>query len=917
MTDLMRVHRTLCSPFVAEELYRNALGGGRADLSTVGRYLASAPMERSNVSFYFDRSYYMATNLELDRGTDGLLHFINQGLAQMRSPHPLIDLRFLAMEHPDVLGVTPAMEALVDLLELDLHAPSPYFDPQEYREQLGHDAPPHGMLRHFLSHGLRKGHSPTPYIDLSWYAERYDDVPKDPYGALRHFIILGDIEGRAPGPLFDGQLYRERYPDVAETGMPALWHFLVHGRSEGRQAPSDRRPTPGAKTISRSAEVGLALPVDPEAVQRNYEEMRERLDQARKRRQEAVVVPQPKMHIARQVRATLARLRFPEVAAPRVTILIPVYNEIDYTAETLLSIREALPQTPFEVLIADDCSTAPEAKLLEDVPGLRYLRQSENLGFIRNCNLAYAACRGDYVLLLNSDAQVQPGAIDRMAAALDADAELAAIGPKIIYPNGRLQEAGCFVRPNGESGMVGLFAHPDEGGFCYDRDVPYSSGAALMVRRAHVGERLFDEVFRPAYCEDTDLCLRLQASGYRVRYLHEAVVVHHLSVSSNRQSNERRLRIITRNQQRLVERWGEMIARMDRVRVLAFYLPQFHPTPENDLWWGAGFTEWANVVRAQPSYVGHYQPHLPADLGYYDLRSPDSLRRQAELALRYGIEGFCVYYYNFGDRQMLSAPLEVVRANPDIPFRWCLCWAYENWTRRWDGGDDEILLEQNYDAATLDQIIGSAVAQAADPRYLRVDARPLFLVYRPLQLPDARGFAERCRSGFARAGFAGVHLVYVESMEAVDHGLRPADIGFDACVEFPPHGRAVPARDAVDIIKAGWTGYRYDYGETVTAFVARDSVPYPRYPAVFPCWDNTPRQRLRGTSFDGASPEVFRCYVEEKIEEIRQFHMGDARLLFVNAWNEWAEGTHLEPDSGFGHRWLEALRDAVAAKRCA
>jgi hypothetical protein len=445
--------------------------------------------------------------------------------------------------------------------------------------------------------------------------------------------------------------------------------------------------------------------------------------------------------------------------------------------------------------------------------------------------------------------------------------------------------------------------------------VAYASGAALMVRARLAGHVLFDEAYLPAYCEDVDLCLRLIDAGYRIRYLHEAVAVHHLSVSSNRQSVARKMRTIVANQHRLVERWGDLIRRLDRVRVLAFHLPQFHPTPENDLWWGKGFTEWTNVAKAQPSYDGHYQPHLPADLGFYDLRSPEALRAQAELARRYGIEGFCVYYYNFGERRVLSRPLDVVRANPGIPFHWCLCWANENWTRHWDGGEKSILLEQSYDEATLASIVADAVAQAADDRYIRVDGKPLFLVYRPLLLPDAKGFAAMARAAFEAAGFPGLHLAYVESMEAVNAQLRPAGIGFDAAVEFPPHGLAVPAADTRHIVKDGWAGYRYDYPETVAAFVTRPGVPYPRYPAVFPSWDNTPRQPLRGTSFDGASPEAFGAYVEEKIEEVRQFHMGEERLLFVNAWNEWAEGTHLEPDAAFGHRWLEALRDALAGKR--
>ena len=353
------------------------------------------------------------------------------------------------------------------------------------------------------------------------------------------------------------------------------------------------------------------------------------------------------------------------------------------------------------------------------------------------------------------------------------------------------------------------------------------------------------------------------------------------------------------------------------MRTLAFYLPQFHPTAENDLWWGAGFTEWTNVTKAQPSYAGQYQPHLPADLGFYDLRAPEALRRQAELAARYGVDGFCVYYYNFGVRRVLDRPIEVVRANPDIPFHWCLCWANENWSRHWDGGTREILLEQSYDDDTLESIIADAVAQAADPRYIQVDGKPLFLVYRPLLLPDAPGFAARCRARFAAAGFTGVHLVYVESMEAVDRGVQPADLGFDASVEFPPQNRASPATTPAAVLKPGWAGSRFDYAATALNFIGRASVPYPRYPAVFPSWDNTARQALRGHSFDGVSPAAFRVYVEEKIEEIRNFHMGGARLLFVNAWNEWAEGTHLEPDIAHGHRWLEALRDAVAAKRWA
>lgn len=913
----MLTHRALCSPFVSEELFRRGLGGGRANIGTIARYLATPVGDRPALSYYFDAQYYLEVNTDVAAlGLDPLLHFLDSGLAEERSPHPMVDIKYILGLDRSLLGEPPQVELLVDLLEYDLALPSPYFDPAFYQDGLGAGAPGNGMLRHFLSTGLWARHKPNQWLDPHWYAEHHADCPDDPYGALRHFIQWGDAEGRCAGPGFDGQQYLLRNPDVAAAGVPPLRHFLTQGRHEGRPAtppPSVVAPAP----TQPAAEIGLPLPVDAAASVATDAEMRARVAGLRQEQKDAVVAVPPLMVRSLVPAEDIAVLDFPAVKTPKVSILIPVYNELDVTVECLLALQQNLPQVSVEVVIADDCSTDPDMRRLEGVANLVYLRQAENAGFIRNCNAAFAACRGEYVLLLNNDTQVLAGAIDRLAAVLDEDPGVGAVGPKLIYPDGRVQEAGCYIRPNGESGMVGLFRDPDEGGYCYDRDVAYCSGAALMVRRALVGETLFDEVFRPAYCEDADLCLRLIAAGHRVRFVHAAIVVHLLSVSSNRQSVTRKLRTITRNQQTLVERWGDSLTAMDRVRTLAFYLPQFHPTPENDLWWGAGFTEWTNVTKAQPSYVGQYQPHLPADLGFYDLRMPEALRRQAALASRYGVDGFCVYYYNFGARRVLHRPIEVVRAHPDIPFNWCLCWANENWTKHWDGGSREILLEQSYDAATLGAIIEDAVSQAADPRYIRVDGKPLFLVYRPLLVPDPPAFARACREGFAKAGFPGVHLVYVESMEAVDRGVRPADLGFDACVEFPPQNRAAPATAPVEVIKPGWDGMRFDYTATMLNFIGRDSVPYPRYPAVFPSWDNTARQRLRGHSFDGVSPEAFRVYVEEKIEEIRQFHMGGERLLFVNAWNEWAEGTHLEPDIAHGHRWLEALRDAMAAKRWA
>ena len=258
--------------------------------------------------------------------------------------------------------------------------------------------------------------------------------------------------------------------------------------------------------------------------------------------------------------------------------------------------------------------------------------------------------------------------------------------------------------------------------------------------------------------------------------------------------------------------------------------------------------------------------------------------------------------------------MENLLANKAIDFRFALCWANENWTRHWDGGSRSILLEQSYDRATIESVADDAIRFASDRRAITVNGKPLFLIYRPLLIPDIVDVANRLRRRFVDAGFPGVHLVYVESMELVSQKIRPSDLGFDAAVEFPPQGIGVPHAGALQITKQGFSGTVYDYEGTAMGALSRDGVGYLRYPSVFAGWDNTARQSLTGTTLHGASPELFQAYVEGKLDEVEKFTIGDERLLFVNAWNEWAEGAHLEPDQAYGHRWLAALRNALVHK---
>jgi len=356
-----------------------------------------------------------------------------------------------------------------------------------------------------------------------------------------------------------------------------------------------------------------------------------------------------------------------------------------------------------------------------------------------------------------------------------------------------------------------------------------------------------------------------------------------------------------------------------QTRLIAFHLPQFHPIPENDQWWGKGFTEWTNVSRATPRFPGHYQPHLPADLGFYDLRLPEARAHQAALAQQYGVGGFCYYHYWFNGRRLLERPVNEILASgqPDHPF--CLCWANENWNRRWDGQESELLIGQNYSLED-DREHFQWLAQAfRDPRYIRVEGRPLFLIYRAAALPDARATLQLWRAEARRLGLGEMFFARIESGRDEFGGL--AEHGFDAAVELAPDWAALgrPLRRSwPDRIlrklgltpRAFGTNAVFDYADVVQAMRAKPAPDYLRFNTVVPMWDNSARRKTAATILINNSPERYHAWLAETIRRARPLQDG-TRLVFINAWNEWAEGNHLEPCQKWGHAYLEATRDAL------
>ncbi|MCM1100400.1 MAG: glycoside hydrolase family 99-like domain-containing protein [Clostridium sp.] len=347
------------------------------------------------------------------------------------------------------------------------------------------------------------------------------------------------------------------------------------------------------------------------------------------------------------------------------------------------------------------------------------------------------------------------------------------------------------------------------------------------------------------------------------------------------------------------------------IKYLAFYLPQFHPFPENDKWWGVGFTEWTNVTKAVPQFTGHNQPRLAGELGYYDLRNKTIIRQQMDLAKQYGIYGFCIYFYWFDGKKLMDTPLNIIMNNEDLDLPFCLCWANENWSRKWDGKNQDILIAQNYDRDFPEKFISDVIPYMSDSRYIKIQGKPALIIYNANEIPDLKGviqiWRDRCRS----CGLGEIHLL------AVDFALnsKSREAGFDGFVEFPPHSVYNYGMETINsqlsVIDSSYAGRIFDYGRIVREkkYLTTDTENY--YKGIFLGWDNTARRAKNAAVYHRFTIAAFKEWIADITQFTIENRQKDDRFIFINAWNEWAEGTYLEPDRKYGYAALDAVRQVL------
>lgn len=782
-----------------------------------------------------------------------------------------LDEKWYLEQYPDVkeLGMDPAEHFLWLGLAIG-RDPSPVMTNEQYKNlslvnaasQDSKTIPDNNMTYITISDIDRAEHGEladlvreTRLFDDNWYAQKYqlstDEVPLD------HFVSIGLQQGYDPSESFSSEKYLLRYGDVANAGMTAFHHYLVCGRSEFRAIFAHQ-------SFSDYDGIEEALP-DTFTIRQ-----RQRLHNI------AVVV-----HVF-----------YPEI-----------WDEVTEYVDNVMEgfdIYVSLIKGKSDHIERDIKARYPHAHVLtfpnhgRDVfPFTEFLKTGVLDGYQLVCKIH----------------------TKRSLHRVDGDAWRRQLYEGLLGSAQLVSNICTHMRRDPDVGMV----VPD--GYIYTAEYMGSNADALRALMKRVGlDCDINEMIFPAgnmfWASATVIqflkALHLTARDYELELGQlDGTMGHAIERYAGIACSEAAQKMITTCE---VTPTPPVTYDGRNHKIIAFYLPQYHPIPENDKWWGKGFTEWRNVEKALPAFDGHQQPRRPADLGFYDLRVDEVRHEQANLAKEFGIDAFCYYHYWFDGKKLLDLPLnKMIESDVDFPF--CICWANENWTRSWDGLNRDVLLPQTYDDSLLQQYPHDVYKYLSDTRYLKFNGKPIFLIYKIMDLPHPKITISKWRRIWRELGLGEIHIAAVRTFPN-QNSVSPLDLGVDAFVDFPPHSIAPYVTSASVNTVEGFEGLIYNYKDAVEGDLGRyrheDSKHVHR--GVMGAWDNTARRGLRAHMTYGASPITYRSWLRRSLIQDATKHPNSERLTFVNAWNEWAEGTYLEPDQHYGIGFLEATRSARSFK---
>ncbi len=826
----------------------------------------------------FDPEYYLLQTDDPAARVSPAIHFLLVGARQGLDPHPLFDTKFYRASGAALPeGMNPVLHCLTDP-DGRLRPPHPLFDPKFYlavHPDLA-EANVHPLL-HYIRAGGRETRRPHPVFDVRWYRKQCEDAEQRANPVV-HYLTKGARRGLSPHPLFDPLWYLSQTDDPQARKAP-LAHYLRTGWAAGltphllfdsqwyrrtQLDPSLEDVEPLSHFLTDGDRAGL----DPNPLF-STAWYRARSPDIEKTGQNALVHyvvsggaerrdPHPAFSTEEHLRRNPEALQTNESALAHALLHDPEGSDrVGALSEVYLRLQRRLEAAspsgagaPFAQCVTQDRKEGRVATAPEDS-----FKSAEYIAIERDFDADFYRKQFGRDEFVPADL-VQHYLTEGVQRGLDPCAWFSTSYYLGHYPDVAAAGVNPFAHFLTQGRQERRLAAPPQG------DSPETAGSASGTRDR--SSDIFAE--RQKYCEPGEA----------------------------------------------FEEFDPLIVRVRKpaVKALAYYLPQFHPIEQNDAWWGKGFTEWRNVARGQSRFKGHYQPRTPRDLGYYDLRRAGVMREQAALAKAAGIFGFCFYYYFFNGRRLLEQPIDAFLNDGAIDMPFALMWANENWTRTWDGHDNEILISQDYRSEDEDALVADLARHFADARYIRIDGRPLLFIYRPSLIKESAAAIARWREKFeARHGEKPL-IFMAQGFDDLD----PRRHGLDGAIEFPPHKICanLPAINRqLDILDPDFAGHVIDYAAAVRRSIDERAPEFPLIKTATPSWDNESRRPGRGMTLHGGDPHSYGEWLSKLVDFATENPVFGQHFVAINAWNEWAEGSYLEPDVYYGAAYLNATARAL------